>query len=142
MGAVTAKAYGVFAALLMGFHNCQNGRCFPSYDRIAEAAGCCRHTVAASPIASLDAAGLLSVANRLLRVRWKDELALAWRVRVMGRRTATRSPPAGRLDLQSLKLSAQTGNQVLRDPLSEALDRLTRGIRGGQVQNPDRLAVT
>jgi hypothetical protein len=54
-----------------------SGRCFPSYDRIAEAAGCCRQTVA------LEAAGLLAVANRLLRVRWKDEFALAWRVRVM-----------------------------------------------------------
>jgi hypothetical protein len=35
----------VFAALLMGFHNGRDGRCFPSYDRICAAAGCCRQTV-------------------------------------------------------------------------------------------------
>jgi hypothetical protein len=37
-GPVTAKAYAVFAALLMGFHNAKSGRCFPSYKAIAEAA--------------------------------------------------------------------------------------------------------
>ena len=34
-------------------------------------------------LAALEAAGLLGVANRLLRVRWKDEAAFAWRIRVM-----------------------------------------------------------
>jgi Helix-turn-helix domain len=66
-GPVSAKAYAVFAALLMGFHNCRDGRCFPSYDRICEAAGCCRQTVAAS-LAALEAAGLLGVCNRLVGV--------------------------------------------------------------------------
>ncbi len=74
-GQITAKAYAVFAALLMGFHNSKSGRCFPSYNRICEAVGCCRQTVATA-LAALEAAGLLSVCNRLLRVRWKDEEAL------------------------------------------------------------------
>jgi hypothetical protein len=30
---------------------------------------------------TLEACGLLTVCNCLLRVRWRDELALAWRVR-------------------------------------------------------------
>ena len=33
-------------ALLWGFHNAKNGLCFPSYEKIAEAAGCARSTVA------------------------------------------------------------------------------------------------
>jgi hypothetical protein len=45
-GPITAKAYAVLSALLIGFHNNESGRCFPSYDRICEAAGCCRQTVA------------------------------------------------------------------------------------------------
>jgi len=61
-GQITAKAYAVFCALLMGFHNAKTGRCFPSYTALQEAAGCCRATVAAYP---LEAAGLLSVCNRL-----------------------------------------------------------------------------
>jgi len=43
-GQITAKAYAVFCTLLMGFHNNKSGRCFPSYERIQEAAGCCRAT--------------------------------------------------------------------------------------------------
>jgi hypothetical protein len=65
-GQVTAKAYAIFAALLMQFHNCRDGRCFPAYEAIAEAAVACRRT-------ALEAAGLLGVCNRLVRVRWRDE---------------------------------------------------------------------
>jgi hypothetical protein len=45
-GAVTAKALAVLEALLWGFHNAKSGVCFPSYEKIAEAAGCARSTVA------------------------------------------------------------------------------------------------
>ena len=45
-GAVTAKALAVLEALLWGFHNACSGLCFPSYEKIAEAAGCARSTVA------------------------------------------------------------------------------------------------
>jgi hypothetical protein len=125
-GQVTAKAYAIFAALLMGFHNGKSGRCFPSYDAIAEAAGCCRQTVATA-LAALEAAGLLGVANRLVRVRWKDALALAWRVRVM--RTSncytftgsTREPVAAQPSKSNL--SAGTGTQVFNSDLFAALNR-------------------
>ena len=36
-GAVTAKFLAVLDALLWGFHNAVTGRCFPSYERIADA---------------------------------------------------------------------------------------------------------
>ena len=45
-GVITAKAVAVLEALLWGFHNTKSGLCFPSYERIAEAAGCARSTVA------------------------------------------------------------------------------------------------
>jgi hypothetical protein len=35
-GAVTANALAVLAALLWGFHNAASGRCFPSYETIAD----------------------------------------------------------------------------------------------------------
>ncbi len=67
-GQVTAKAIAVLEALLWGFHNARNGLCFPSYERIAEAAHCARSTVYEA-IAALEAAGVLTWVNRLRRVR-------------------------------------------------------------------------
>jgi hypothetical protein len=67
-GAITAKAFAVLQALLWGFHNAKSGLCFPSYDRIAEAAGCNRCTVLAA-IRALETAGILTWVNRLKRIR-------------------------------------------------------------------------
>jgi Helix-turn-helix domain len=136
-GQVTAKAYAVFCALLMGFHNAASGRCFPSYDRLQEAAGCCRQTVAAS-LAALEAAGLLGVCNRLVRVRWKDELAMATRTRVM-RTSNCYAFPATATEPSKSSFPTGTGIQVFNSDLFAALDRLKRGIRRGQAQDPDRL---
>jgi hypothetical protein len=129
-GVITAKCYAVYAALLMGFHNNDSGRCFPSYDAIAEAAGCCRRTVAMA-LAALEAAGLLSVANRLVRVKWRDELAPVWRTRVI--RTSNCYAFAGtvkpsvdaRGSIQPSKgnLPSGTGTQVFNSDLFASLDR-------------------
>jgi len=66
-GALTAKALAVLQALLWGFHNAKTGLCFPSYERIAEAAGSARSTVAEA-IKALEDAGILSWVNRIKRV--------------------------------------------------------------------------
>ena len=66
-GAITAKALAVLKALLWGFHNAKSGLCFPSYEKIAEAASCARSTVAEA-IKALEDAGILSWVNRLKRV--------------------------------------------------------------------------
>src|SRR5271166_6324999 len=66
-GQITAKAIAVLEALLWGFHNAKSGLCFPSYEKIAEAAGCARSTVAEA-IKALEDAGILSWVNRLKRV--------------------------------------------------------------------------
>ena len=130
-GKLSAKAYAVLSALLMGFHNCGTGRCFPSYERIQEAAGCCRATVAAA-LQAIEESGLMTVYNRLVRVRWRDEISLAWRVRVV--RTSncyafpseagTTRPPS------KFKLQGGTGDQVSNPDLFAALDRLQEAPRG------------
>jgi hypothetical protein len=66
-GMVTAKAHEVLKTLLWVFHNVKTGWCFPSYEKIAEAAHCHRDTVAEA-IAMLERAGILTWCNRLKRV--------------------------------------------------------------------------
>ena len=79
-GPVTAKSLAVLEALLWGFHNAQSGLCFPSYDRIAELAGCARSTVGKA-IKALENAGLLTWVNRLVRQR--EHGPTGWRIRVL-----------------------------------------------------------
>jgi hypothetical protein len=67
-GVVTAKALAVLQALLWGFHNAASGRCFPSYEAIAERAGCCRASVY-NAIRALEQAGVLTWVHRIKRVR-------------------------------------------------------------------------
>ena len=57
---ITAKALAVLEALLWGFHNARSGLCFPSYETIAERAGCARSTVAEA-IKALEDGGLAFV---------------------------------------------------------------------------------
>lgn len=69
-GAITAKTYAVLQALLWKFHNARSGLCFPSYEKIAEAAGCARSTVAEA-IKALEAVGLLTWCHRIGRLAAK-----------------------------------------------------------------------
>jgi hypothetical protein len=67
-GPVTRAFMDVLRALLYSFHNGKDGRCFPSYERIAEAANCCRSTVYEA-IRALERAGVLTWVNRLTKIR-------------------------------------------------------------------------
>jgi hypothetical protein len=72
-GIVSAKFLAVLNALLWGFHNAATGRCFPSYERIAERADCARSTVYEA-IHALERAGILTWVNRIARIReWGPE---------------------------------------------------------------------
>src|SRR5271157_664911 len=87
-GAITAKALAVLEALLWGFHNARSGLCFPSYEKIAERAGCARSTVAEC-IKALEDAGILTWVNRLVRVRERcEDLFDHWGSRVRVIRTS------------------------------------------------------
>ena len=67
-GELSAKFLAVLHALLWGFHNAVSGRCFPSYEAIAERAGCARSTVYEA-IRALERVGLATWCNRLVRIR-------------------------------------------------------------------------
>jgi hypothetical protein len=70
-GPITRAYMEVLAALLWGFHNSKTGWCFPSYEKIAAKAECCRDTVYEA-IKALEAAGILTWANRLVRVKYRE----------------------------------------------------------------------
>jgi hypothetical protein len=67
-GPITRAFLDVLEALLWGFHNSRSGACFPSYERIAEKAGCCRRTVAEA-LKVLEWAGVLNWQHRITRIR-------------------------------------------------------------------------
>jgi hypothetical protein len=67
-GEITHSAVAILRALLHRFANLKDGRCFPSYERIAEAAGCDPRTVGRC-LPALELLGLVTWANRLKRVR-------------------------------------------------------------------------
>ena len=82
-GPITRAFMDVFEALLWGFHNSRDGRCFPSYEAIAAKAKCGRTTVYEA-INALEAANVLSWVNRIWReqVRERDlfgKWAQRWR---------------------------------------------------------------
>jgi len=67
-GLLTRAAVDILAALLFVFANLRDGRCFPSYARIAEAAGCAERTVGRC-LPDLEAAGFISWRHRIRRAR-------------------------------------------------------------------------
>jgi hypothetical protein len=67
-GPITRAFLDVLQALLWQFHNASTGCCFPSYERIAERAGCHRSTVAEA-LKALEWAGVLTWQHRIARIR-------------------------------------------------------------------------
>jgi AraC-like DNA-binding protein len=132
-GVVTAKALAVLEALLWGFHNAKSGVCFPSYERIAEAAGCARSTVAEA-LKALEAAGVLSWVQRIKRVREACPDLLGdngwrWRVLRTSNSYAFNDPSPAGAQPNSSKSEKETGtpNQEFSSPM--------RADRGGVVDN-------
>jgi helix-turn-helix protein len=112
-GVVTAKALAVLEALLWAFHNAKNGLCFPSYETIAEAAGCARSTVAEA-IKAIEDAGILSWVNRIKRVREPCPDLLGdqgWRWRVLRTSNAYNFRDPGAPDSSKSEKPTGTPNQ-------------------------------
>lgn len=78
-GPLTRAYVEVLAALLWGFHNSRDGRCFPSYEAIAARAQCCRDTVYKA-IKALELAGIMTWVNRVVRVQFRETDLLGKRV--------------------------------------------------------------
>jgi DNA-binding MarR family transcriptional regulator len=62
-GVLKAKGLDVLRALLRRFYSHRDGTCFPSYDAIADAAGCARSTVAAK-LRVLEQLGIVETIRR------------------------------------------------------------------------------
>jgi Helix-turn-helix domain len=115
-GTISAKFCAVLEALLFGFHNAHTGRCFPSYDTIAERAGCARSTVYEA-IRALEAAGVLTWVNRIARIREPvldlfGQWATRWRVIRTSNAYAFIDPHPGADCRPPSKSESQTGTSV------------------------------
>jgi hypothetical protein len=83
-GPLTRTCMQVLEALLWGFHNSKSGRCFPSYETIAERARCNRDSVYEA-IKALEAADVLTWLNRITRIRVREpdllgQLIARWQI--------------------------------------------------------------
>src|SRR5262245_30212727 len=149
-GIVTGKFIAVLGALLWGFHNSQSGRCFPSYEKIAERADCVRSTVYEA-IHALEAAGILTWVNRIVRIReWGPDLFGRAQNRVRVIRTSNaytfidpkpcaKPPDSSKFDFQTgtagqdSTLERPSGPKRQLDPenpLHHALMRLGNALQG------------
>jgi hypothetical protein len=84
-GPITRAFLEVLQALLWRFHNARSGCCFPSYEAIAERAGCARSTVAEA-LRVLEWAGVLTWQHRITRIRERCQDLFGqdgWRWRVI-----------------------------------------------------------
>lgn len=102
---LTRADLDVLRSLLFDFLNAKDGRCFPSYQRLASAIGCAASTVGEA-IKRLEAAGLMTWANRLARIRERCAGLLgplsAWRWRVIRTSNAyVFNDPASKTDFRS-----------------------------------------
>jgi biotin operon repressor len=141
-GVLTAKFVAVLEALIWGFHNAASGRCFPSYERIAEKADCSRATVY-SAIHALERAGLLTWVNRIKRVReWGRDLfgraQNCWRIERTSNAYVLIDPQPKPPNPTESKFPTGTGGQESfslapraldgSNPLHQALERWGRAL--------------
>jgi hypothetical protein len=137
-GHVTAKALAVLEALLWAFHNARSGLCFPSYERIAEAAHCARSTVAEA-LKALEDTGILAWVNRIKRVREPCPDLLGdegWRWRVLRTSNAYAfvdpSPVGDWPNSSKSEKPTGTPNQALPLTLSRGLTETERRLTAPQ----------
>jgi Helix-turn-helix domain len=155
-GVISAKFLAVLNALLWGFHNAASGRCFPSYETIAEKADCARSTVYEA-INALEDAGILSWVNRIARVReWGPDLfgraQNRWRVIRTSNQYTFVDPNASSEARVSSKSELPTGTEGQEsfslapralhgsNPLHQALERWGRALESKKGAAPNGAA--
>ncbi len=131
-------------ALLWGFHNSRDGRCFPSYEALAARSQCCRVTVYEA-LKVLETAGVLTWAHRITRIQVRErdlfgQWASRWRVvrtsnayvfhdphqRPEGLPASRSENPPGTLNQDSQYLTVAPVDP--NDPLERALRQLSASI--------------
>jgi hypothetical protein len=138
-GPITRAFMDVFEALLWAFHNSKDGRCFPSYEAIAEKAKCGRTTVYEA-IKALEAANVLSWVNRIVReaVRERDlfgQWAQRWRIVRTSNAYVFRDPLPCHEGRGAAKFENPTGtlNQdisILKSEVAQPVDSLSGMDKG------------
>jgi|SRR5208283_2823616 len=113
-GPITRAFTEVLEALLWGFHNCRDGRCFPSYESIAARAKCNRDTVYEA-IKALEFANILTWVNRITRIqtRTRDlfgKWAYGWRIIRTSNAYVFRDPLPCHEGRPSLRFSSKSEN--------------------------------
>jgi hypothetical protein len=113
-GPITRAFTDVLDALLWGFHNGKDGRCFPSYESIAARAKCNRDTVYEA-IKALEFANVLTWVNRITRIqtRTRDlfgKWAYGWRVIRTSNAYAFRDPLPCHEGRSTLRFSSKSEN--------------------------------
>jgi hypothetical protein len=98
-GVLTGKFVDVLHAMLWLIHDGRSGQCNPSYATIADKAGCAMSTVCEA-IKALEAVGILSWVNRIVRVRIREcdlfgHWATTWRVLAHQQRLCVPGPESG-----------------------------------------------
>jgi hypothetical protein len=146
-GPITRAFLEVLEALLWGFHNSRDGRCFPSYEAIAAKAECARSTVAEA-LRALEWAGVLIWQQRITRMRERCRDLFGrngWRWRVirtsnayafvdpkaaeLGRIPSKSENPAGTLNQEDSK-PVPTPTIDPNSPLERALARFGAAVAG------------
>jgi hypothetical protein len=123
-GPITRAFLEVLQALLWRFHNSRDGRCFPSYEAIADRAGCARSTVAEA-LKVLEWAGVLTWQHRITRVRERCRDLFGrenwqWRVHRRSNAYAFRDPQQHTERPSAYKAENPTGtqDQDILDPVA------------------------
>jgi hypothetical protein len=138
-GVLTDKFLTVLRVLLWQFHNSRGGRCFPSYETIADHAHCGRTTVYQA-INALERAGILSWVNRIARIReWGPDLfgraQNRWRVIRTSNQYCFVDPQTSAPPPDSSKFKFQTGtaSQVSKKEKNESGDALCGALSGASI---------
>ena len=153
-GIIKRTGLAVLRALVLRFQNARSGRCDPSLEALAEAAGCCRATVVEA-LQRLLAAGLVAWSRRMIRVRERGAVMLrqisnAYTI-VMP--LPARTAPAGqgggaesRFPPGTITRYSEGPQQALPEALAAALARLGHAIAdraeapGGAPEGPQQVA--
>jgi hypothetical protein len=147
-GPITRAFLEVLEALLWGFHNSRDGRCFPSYEAIAAKAECARSTVAEA-LKVLELARVLTWQHRIARIRVCErnlfgQWANRWRVIRTSNAYVFRDPlerPAGvsasksenRIGTQNQELTSTSVPALAPESaLARALESLSTSLGTGK----------
>ena len=150
-GVLKRTGLAVLRALVLRFQNGRSGRCDPSLEALAEAAGCCRATVVEA-LQRLLAAGLVAWCRRMIRVRERGAVMLRQisnayvltmplpartAAAAQGRGAESRFPPG------TITRYSERPQQALPEALAAALARLGHAIAdragapGGAPEGPE-----